>query len=181
VKSSDAAVEPSPWASAYVILGVSCAELPTIRKLAELDESRPIICFNLKLDTLRGDLGLPGFPSKATHHEFLSKVKPVYYMRPRSYSLSLSRPPFLLSYQGVLFRCYPEGYQTLLDRGQGSYRRVCVQQRRPALGAFKAELTRSLKVDDEIAAAAISQTGYKQSTWWEDDAENLDVSDDWRS
>eukprot|EP00967_Tisochrysis_lutea_P155792 scaffold312498_cov33-Tisochrysis_lutea.AAC.1 len=31
VKSSDAAVEPSPWASAYVILGVSCAELPTIR------------------------------------------------------------------------------------------------------------------------------------------------------
>eukprot|EP00967_Tisochrysis_lutea_P155794 scaffold312498_cov33-Tisochrysis_lutea.AAC.3 len=40
---------------------------------------------------------------------------------------------------------------------QGSYRRVCVQQRRPALGAFKAELTRSLKVDDEIAAAAISQ------------------------
>eukprot|EP00967_Tisochrysis_lutea_P155793 scaffold312498_cov33-Tisochrysis_lutea.AAC.2 len=49
-------------------------------KLAELDESRPIICFNLKLDTLRGDLGLPGFPSKATHHEFLSKVKPVYYM-----------------------------------------------------------------------------------------------------
>ena len=53
---------------------------------------------------------------------------------------------FLLAYSGVLFRCYPEGYQTLLDRGQGSYRRVCVQQRRPALGAFKAERTRALKV-----------------------------------
>eukprot|EP00962_Isochrysis_galbana_P060935 scaffold35993_cov101-Isochrysis_galbana.AAC.2 len=30
VKRSDAAVEASPWASAYIILGVSCAELPTI-------------------------------------------------------------------------------------------------------------------------------------------------------
>jgi len=181
VKSSDAAVEAAPWASAYIVLGVSCAELPSIRKLAELDDSTPIIAFNLKLDTLRGDLGLPGFPSKETHHAFLSRLKPVYYMRPRSYSLSLSRPPFLLSYQGVLFRCYPEGYQTLLDRGQGSYRRVCVQQRRPALGAFKAELTRALKVDDATAASAISQTGYKQSTWWEDDADGRDLSADWRS
>jgi len=32
VKSSDAAVEAAPWASAYIVLGVSCAELPSIRK-----------------------------------------------------------------------------------------------------------------------------------------------------
>jgi hypothetical protein len=32
MKSSDAAVAAAPWASAYVILGVSCAELPTIRE-----------------------------------------------------------------------------------------------------------------------------------------------------
>ena len=41
-------------------------------------------------------------------------------------------------------------YQTLLDRGQGSYRRVCVQQRRPALGAFKAELTRGVALVRDV-------------------------------
>ena len=53
------------------------------------------------------------------------RVKPVYYMRPRSYSLSLTRPPFLMSYSGVLFRRYPEQWQSLLDRGTGKkYRQV---------------------------------------------------------
>ena len=46
-------------------------------------------------------------------------------MRPRSYSLSLTRPPFLMSYSGVLFRRYPEEWQSLLDRGTGKkYRQV---------------------------------------------------------
>ena len=31
-----------------------------------------------------------------------------------------------------------------------------------------------LQVDDATAASAISQTGYKQSTWWEDDADGRD-------
>ena len=38
-----------------------------------------------------------------------------------------------------------------------------------------------LQVDDATAASAISQTGYKQSTWWEDDADGRDLSADWRS
>lgn len=180
-KRSESAVVAAPWASAYLVLGASCQELPALRRLAELQPDVPIICFNLKLDTLRGDLGLPAFPPKSLQHEFLCKIKPVYYMRPRSYSLSLSRPPFLLSYSGVLFRCYPEGYQTLLDRGKGSYRQVLVQEDRPALGAFKSELTKALKIDDEDASAsAISQTGFKQATWWEEDVEKLDQSADWR-
>merc|ERR1719310_2240397 len=121
----------------YVLLGASCQELPTIKKLHELQPDKPIVCFNLKLDVLRGDLGLPAFPPKAVHHEFLCKVKPVYYLRPRSYSLSLSVPPFLIAYQGVLYRRYPEGYQTLLDKGRGSYRRVNCEELRPNLGTFK--------------------------------------------
>eukprot|EP00316_Scyphosphaera_apsteinii_P024348 CAMPEP_0119305090 /NCGR_PEP_ID=MMETSP1333-20130426/6169_1 /TAXON_ID=418940 /ORGANISM="Scyphosphaera apsteinii, Strain RCC1455" /LENGTH=325 /DNA_ID=CAMNT_0007308099 /DNA_START=125 /DNA_END=1102 /DNA_ORIENTATION=- len=176
-----ASVEVAPWASMYIILSVSCAELPSIRQLAEMQPAVPIVCFNLKLDTLRGDIGLPGFPGKQLQHDFLTRFKPVYYMRPRSYSLSLSRPPFLLSYAGVLFRCYPEGYQTLLDRGRSNYRQVLVQERRPALGQFKAQLSQALKLSDEDAAASISQTGYKQSTWWEDDEEGRDMFDDWRS
>ena len=127
------------------MLSVSVSELPAFRQLHEKSPSTPVIAFNLKLDTLRGDLGLPTFPGKDVQHEFLSKCKPVYYMRPRAYSLSLSRPPFLMSYQGVLFRCYPEGFQTLLDRGRGTYRQVKVEAMRPALGTFKQQLTDSLK------------------------------------
>eukprot|EP00908_Phaeocystis_cordata_P021491 Transcript_3848.p1 GENE.Transcript_3848~~Transcript_3848.p1 ORF type:complete len:378 (-),score=132.01 Transcript_3848:70-1143(-) len=169
------------WAGMYVLVGQSCQELPTIRALHEKAPDVPIVCFNLKLDTLRGDLGLPAFPSRDVHHTFLCKVKPVYYMRPRSYSLSLSRAPFLMSYSGVLFRRYPEGWQTLLDRGTGkSYRQVKMQEVRPALGTFKAELTESLRLNDAAADSAISQAGFKQSTWWEDNKDGKDVSFEWR-
>jgi len=169
------------WAGMYVLLGASCQELPTIRKLHELQPDKPIICFNLKLDTLRGDLGLPAFPPRSVHHDFLCKIKPVYYMRPRSYSLSLTRPPFLMSYSGVLFRRYPEEWQSLLDRGTGKkYRQVKIQPVRPPLGTFKAELTEALRLGDEAAASAISQAGFKQSTWWEDNDQDLDISFDWR-
>ena len=130
---------------------------------------------------LRGDLGLPAFPGRDVHHNFLSRVKPVYYLRPRSYSLSLSVPPFLIAYAGVLYRRYPEQWQTLLDRGKQNYRRVIVNEDRPALGKFKAQLTGALKLDEDAAKAAISQSGFKQSTWWEDDKNNEDVSRDWRS
>ena len=105
----------------------------------------------------------------------------MYYMRPRSYSLSLTRPPFLMSYSGVLFRRYPEDWQSLLDRGTGKkYRQVKIQAVRPPLGTFKAELTEALRLGDEAAASAISQAGFKQSTWWEDNTEDLDVSFEWR-
>ncbi|KAL1529649.1 hypothetical protein AB1Y20_000590 [Prymnesium parvum] len=165
--------ELAEWADMYI-------ELPTLNLLRQREPTKPVIYFNLKLDVLRGDLGLPGFPPRSTHHEFLSFIKPVYYLRPRSYSLSLSRPPFLIAYQGVLFRKYPEGYQTLLDRGKQKYRRVLVNKDRPALGLFKAQLTSALKLEDDAADSAISQAGYKQSTWWEDDVNKEDVSQDWR-
>ena len=64
------------WAGMYVLLGASCQELPTIKKLHELQPDKPIVCFNLKLDVLRGDLGLPAFPPRAVHHEFLCKYAP---------------------------------------------------------------------------------------------------------
>ena len=166
----------------HIIVGASAQELPAIAKLADLAPNKPLICFNLKLDVLRGDLGLPAFPPKAVHHEFLCKVKPVYYLRPRSYSLSLSVPPFLIAYQGVLSRRYPEGWQTLLDKGRSTYRRVTVAADRPNLGTFKSQLTSALKLSDEKAAAsAISSAGFKQSTWWEDDNDRRDVSRAWRS
>jgi len=181
-KQGSGQVVAAEWADMHMIIGASCQELPAIAKLAELAPNKPLLCFNLKLDVLRGDLGLPAFPPKDVHHEFLSRVKPVYYLRPRSYSLSLSVPPFLIAYQGVLYRRYPEGWQTLLDRGKSSYRRVEVADDRPNLGTFKAQLTSALKLADEQAAnSAISQAGFKQSTWWEDDKDGRDVSREWRS
>jgi hypothetical protein len=180
-KQGTGEVTPAPWADMHLIIGASAQELPAIQRLAELEPTKPIICFNLKLDTLRGDLGLPAFPGKDVHHDFLCQVKPVYYIRPRSYSLSLSVPPFLVAYSGVLYRRYPEPFQTLLDRGKGSYRRVQTMELRPALGTFKSQLTSALKLADEKArASAISSAGFKQSTWWEDDKEGKDVSKEWR-
>ena len=59
---------------------------------------------------------------------------------------------------------------------------------RAGFGLFYVALKQSLhcasprlQVDDATAASAISQTGYKQSTWWEDDADGRDLSADWRS
>ena len=57
---------------------------------------------------------------------------------------------------------------------------VKIQEVRPPLGTFKSELTEALRLGDEAAASAISQAGFKQSTWWEDNTEGLDVSFDWR-
>jgi hypothetical protein len=57
---------------------------------------------NLNLETHRGDLGLPAFPSKDLHYRFLSQIKPAYFLRTRQYSQTLSRPPFILNYQGAV-------------------------------------------------------------------------------
>ena len=78
----------------------------------------------MKLDTLRGDLGIPAFPPKDFQDRFLSRLRPTYYLRTRQYSRTKAEPPFVVNYQGCLFRQYPGEYQTLLDIGDGNFRRV---------------------------------------------------------
>lgn len=175
-----------PETEVYVILTASCQELPDVERLWLADAEKTgktIVMFNLKLDTQRGDLGLPAFPRKALQHRFLSRVKPVYYLRSRSYSLSLSRPPFLLPFSGALFRVYPGPFQCLLDTGNGRYRMVKQSNRRFALGEFKEELRQALKIEAEIKGKAddVLTRGYKTKTWFEEDAERLDESDGWRT
>lgn len=168
-------------ADVYVILTASAQELPDVRALHELDPDKTIVCFNLKLDVLRGDLGAPAFPPKEFQDEFLSRVKPAYYLRTRQYTRSTSRPPFLVNFQGCLFRAYPGQYQTLLDTGTGRYRRVQSNSVRPALGAFKQELIDELVnqdvLQDEGNTLNFLRTGYKTTTWWEE--ERPDASDTW--
>jgi len=167
----------------YVVIGVSAQELPDVEELHELEKDKPIVLYNLKLETLRGDLGAPAFPSRELQDRFLSRVKPSYYLLPRSYTRSIPNPPFLLNYQGAIFRSYPGQWQTLLDTGTGSYRRVKGSDIRPGLGEFKAELTSALQtegiLEEEGKVLGFLRTGYKTSTWWEGERE--DASNDWRS
>jgi len=168
----------------YVIIVASAQELPDVEELYELEKGeKPIVFYNLKLDVLRGDLGAPAFPSKDFQDRFLSRVKPVYYLRTRQYSRSTPNPPFLVNYQGCLFRSYPGQFQTLLDTGNGKYRRVAGNDIRPALGEFKEELTKALQVEgiieEEGKALKFLRTGYKTTTWWEEEREN--ASDSWKT
>jgi Domain of unknown function (DUF1995) len=182
-RGSGGAVKPIEDADVYICLSSSAQELPDIEELHGLDPEKTIVFFNLKLDVLRGDLGAPAFPPKDFQDRFLSKVKPVYYLRTRQYSRSTPNPPFLVNFQGCLFRSYPGQFQTLLDTGNGRYRRVKGNDMRPPLGVFKQELTDALIeqkiLEDEGSVFNFLRTGYKSTTWWEEERE--EASDGWRT
>lgn len=183
-KDDGGGIKPLNGTDLYVFLVSSAQELPDIEQLHKLNPDIPIVFYNLKLDVLRGDLGAPAFPSKDFHDRFLSRVKPVYYLRTRQYSRSTSKPPFLVNFQGCLFRAYPGQYQTLLDTGTGSYRRLEGRDLRPGLGEFKEQLTQALRDEGvlpqtEGSALDFLRTGYKTTTWWEDERE--EASDLWRT
>ena len=177
-KSTIAAV---PEVDCYICLTFSAQELPDIETLCELENfTKPVITFNLKLDTLRGDLGLPAFPSKDLQWRFLSRIKPVYYLRTRQYSLSIPQPPFVVNYQGAIFRQYPGSFQSLLDAGS-KYRAVAVDTERPALGTFKQQITDALQLPTtQGEAQRLVRFGLKTMTWWEEDSDNNELSKDWR-
>uniref|UniRef100_A0A7S2FWU4 DUF1995 domain-containing protein n=1 Tax=Florenciella parvula TaxID=236787 RepID=A0A7S2FWU4_9STRA len=173
-------VNAVPDADMYICLVFSAQELPDLEALHMADPSKPLVMMNLKLDTLRGDLGLPAFPPKDLQYRFLSQVLPVYYLRTRTYSKSITKPPFLVNYQGALFRAFPGGWQSMLDVGGGKYRRVKLADERPALGVFKVDLGEALDLGDEGKVNTFFRQGYKTSTWWED-AKEEELHSIWRS
>lgn len=177
----EGSVKPVPDTDLYIILTASAQELPDVEALHKQEPDKTIVFFNLKLDVLRGDFGAPAFPKKEFQDRFLSRVKPVYYLRTRQYTRSTPKPPFMVNFQGCLFRAYPGQYQTLLDTGTGRYRRLVGSDIRPALGAFKEQLTDDLKsqgiLDDEGSTLSFLRTGYKTTTWWEE--ERPEASQEW--
>merc|ERR1719253_2402498 len=192
-RGSGGTVKPIENTNMYVIVVASAQELPDVEELYEqikddkdANGNSPVVVFyNLKLDILRGDLGAPAFPGKDFQDRFLSRVKPVYYLRTRQYSRSVSQPPFIVNFQGCIFRSYPGQYQTLLDTGTGRYRKVVGSDIRPGLGEFKEQLTDALreegaiaKKEEEGALFGFLRTGYKTTTWWEEERENASM--DWR-
>ncbi|KAI0562666.1 hypothetical protein FGB62_55g138 [Gracilaria domingensis] len=164
----------------FVVLGASCQELPDVERLVNDVGERPVILFNLKLDTARGDLGLPAFPRKDLHFRFLSKALPVYYLRTRTYSRSMTRPPYVVNFSGALYKVFPGPYQVLLDTSAGNYERLTTLEERPPLGQVRDILTDGLKIEGVAGKdASFLSKGYKSMTWWEEDRSKA-VSQNWR-
>jgi len=144
-----------------------------------------IILMNLELETLRGDLGLVAFPPKDVHWEFLSTFKPVYFIRQRDYSKTITESPFLINYSGAIYREYPGDWQVLLENKELTKKFTSVQSRpdRYTLNQAKEVMMEEmgLKTEEEGSAAEFFRRGYKTCTWWEDPKDyDREVSDNWR-
>jgi hypothetical protein len=168
----------------FVALNASTVELLDLEAYCnEKAASRPMILWNMELDTLRADLGLLGFPPKELQYRFLSQFKPVFYIRQRDYSKTVAVSPFIINYSGALFREYPGPWQVMLRQDNGVY--ACVAEdsmRRYGLGEFKVELAKAMGLDTEQEGSAMAflRSGYKTSTWWEDDIDK-ECSNHWRT
>jgi hypothetical protein len=129
-------------ADVFIFTCLTTVELPLMRSYIadNAGGAKVAVAWNLELDTLRGDLGLPGWPPKSLHFEFLSQMKPAFYLRPRDYSKSVSVAPFIINYSGALFREYPGPWQVRRAARRGAARRALV--RAAAFAAQRAALGR---------------------------------------
>ena len=110
-------------------------------------QKKPIILFNLKIDTQRGDLGPTGVPTQGPPVAVSIKSESGLFLTDKAvHAFSFPEPPFVVNYQGAIFRQYPGPFQCLLGHGQSAFRPVSTSARRPALGEFKETITMALKI-----------------------------------
>lgn len=169
-------------ADVYIVCNLSCVDLPTLEEyVQEVAKGKPVVTWNVELDTHRGDLGLVSFPPKELHYRFLSKLRPVFFLRTRDYSKSVAVAPFIINYSGALFREYPGPWQVLLKQDSGEYACIAEDQVRYNLGDVKEELMAAMGLNTEEAGSTMAflRRGYKTSTWFEDGTD-LEQHKDWR-
>jgi len=177
----------------FIIIGASAQELPDVKALCERAGDRPVVLFNMKLQILRGDLGLPFFPGRNLHNDWLCTAVPVYHVRPTAYTRTIASAPFLINYSGALFRTWPGKWQALLEvpdtvNGGGRYEPVCNLEKRPALSEMREILAEELQLDALDGEGEqkifgidlkILRSGVVAKTWWEKDFDDA-KSDNWR-
>eukprot|EP00879_Flechtneria_rotunda_P021558 GHRR01022721.1.p1 GENE.GHRR01022721.1~~GHRR01022721.1.p1 ORF type:complete len:234 (+),score=58.01 GHRR01022721.1:76-777(+) len=169
-------------ADLYIVTNITGVELPAFEEyVSEVAEDKPVVTWNLELDTLRGDLGLLGYPPKNLQYRFLSRIRPVFFLRTRDYSKSVSVAPFIINYSGALFREYPGPWQVMLKQDSGEYACIAEDKVRYNLGEVKEELMAAMGLNTEAAGSTMAflRRGYKTSTWFEDETE-LEQHKDWR-
>lgn len=169
-------------ADIFCAVNLSCVDLPVVEKfVAEKADGRPVVFLNNELDTLRADLGLFSFPPKDLHYRFLSRVKPVYYLRTRAYSRTINVSPFVINYSGAIFREYPAPWQVMVKQNTGELVCVAEDEDRFTLGEAKEEMLIALGLADEDGSTMkFLRAGYKTNTWWEEDSEE-EQFDAWRT
>ena len=169
-------------ADIFCVVNLSCVDLPVVEKfVAEKADGRPVVFLNNELDTLRADLGLFSFPPKDLHYRFLSRVKPVYYLRTRAYSRTINVSPFVINYSGAIFREYPAPWQVMVKQNTGELVCVAEDEDRFTLGEAKEEMLIALGLADEDGSTMkFLRAGYKTNTWWEEDSEE-EQFDTWRT
>ena len=169
-------------ADLYVIVNISTVDIPVAEDFCmHKANGKPIVFLNNELDTLRADLGLFSFPKKDLHYRFLSKVKPVYYLRTRAYSRTIAVSPFVLNYSGAIFREYPAPWQVMVKQNTGELVCVAEDEDRFTLGEAKEEMLVALGLaDEDDSPMKFLRSGYKTNTWWEAE-DDREQSDAWRT
>ena len=136
---------------------------------------------NLQLDTLRADLGLFSFPERDLHYRFLSRFTPAFYLRTRAYSRTINVSPFVINYSGAIFREYPAPWQVMIKQNNGILACVAENEDRFTLAEAKEEMLIALGINDpDDSPMKKLRSGYKTSTWWEEDCPD-EQSDAWRT
>eukprot|EP00191_Tetraselmis_sp_GSL018_P000570 CAMPEP_0177597688 /NCGR_PEP_ID=MMETSP0419_2-20121207/11862_1 /TAXON_ID=582737 /ORGANISM="Tetraselmis sp., Strain GSL018" /LENGTH=317 /DNA_ID=CAMNT_0019089909 /DNA_START=328 /DNA_END=1281 /DNA_ORIENTATION=- len=177
-KTSEAAEK----ADLFIVINASAIELLEVEKYSKSQAGdRPIVLWNLELDTLRADLGLLGFPPRELQFRFLCQFKPVFYIRQRDYSKTVSVAPYILNYSGALFREYPGPWQVMLKQDSGELACIAERRERYTLSEAKEEMmeTMGLNTEEQGSAMAFLRRGYKVATWWEENVA-AQVSNNWR-
>ena len=169
-------------ADVFIIVNVSCGELLDVEQFVKTTSGgRPIIMLNNQLDTLRADLGLFSFPPKSLHYDLLSYFKPVFYLRSRAYSRSITVSPFVVNYSGAVFREYPAPWQVMIKQSNGVLACIAEDEDRFTLGEAKEEMLIALGLSDpEGSFMKTARSGFVVNTWWEEE-DDAEKSDAWRT